>query len=139
LARTLILSSYARIAAGNAREAEADARRAISIVEPVLAKRPADQTARLALADAYVALGDAAKRANASEAARVAWNRAIAVADSASRATGVAELRVLDAMALASAGRVADARPIARTLDAQGYRRPRWVARMRADGVVMQP
>ena len=136
LARTLILSSYANTAAGRAREAEADARRAVSLVEPVLAKRPADQAARLALTDAYVALGDADQRANAPDAARRAWTDAIAVADSASRATGIAELRVLNAIALASAGRVDDAGPIAKTLQTQGYRRPRWVQRMRAQGVL---
>jgi hypothetical protein len=40
-------------------------------------------------------------------------------------------------MALAGEGRVDDARPIAKTLAAQGYRRPRWMARMQADGVLM--
>ena len=137
-ARTLVLSSYALTAAGNGREAEADARRAISIVEPALAKRPGDQTARLALTDAYVALGDAARRADASDAARRAWTSAITVVDSVSRATGVADLRVLNTTALASVGRVDDARPIAKTLEGQGYRRPRWLARMRAAGVLMQ-
>ena len=135
LARTLVLSSYAHAAVGDGRGAEVDARRAISIVEPTLAKRPGDQNARLALTDAYVALGDAAQRANPPEARR-AWSSAIALADSTARATGVAELRVLDAMALASAGRLDDARPIAKTLETQGYRRPRWLAQMRAQGVL---
>jgi hypothetical protein len=61
-----------------------------------------------------------------------------AVVDSTARVTGVAELRVLNAIALASLGRVDDARPIVRTLEAQGYRRPRWRARMRAAGLLAQ-
>ena len=136
LARTLTVSSYALTAAGRARDAQADARRAISILEPALAKRPADQVARLALTDAYLALGDAAQGANATTAARRAW--ALAVVDSVTRATGVAELRVLNAIALANLGRVDEARPIVRTLETQGYRRPRWLARMRAAGLLAQ-
>ena len=135
LARTLSLSSYAHTAEGRAHEAEADARRAISIVEPVVAKRPTDQAGRLALADAYLALGDAAQRAGDGTEARRAWSDALVAVDSVARATGVAELRVLTATALASLGRANDARPIARTLEQQGYRRPRWLARMRAAGV----
>jgi serine/threonine protein kinase len=138
LARTLSLSSYALIAAGRVHDAEADARRAISIVAPVVAKRPSDQAGRLALADAYLALGDAAHRAGDSTAARRAWSGGFAVVDSVTRATGVAELRVLTATALASLGRVEDARPIVRTLEQQGYRRPRWLARMRTAGLLSQ-
>jgi serine/threonine-protein kinase len=138
LARTLSLSSYAQTAAGRTHDAEVDARRAISIVEPVLAKRPSDQAGRLALADAYLALGDAAHRAGDSTAAHRAWSGALAAVDSVTRATGVAELRVLTATALASLGRVEDARPIVRTLEQQGYRRPRWLARMRAAGLLNQ-
>ena len=135
LARTLSLSSYALTAAGRAHDAQADARRAISIVEPVLAKRPTDQSGRLTLADAYLALGDAAHRTGDSTAARRAWSGALAVVDSVTRATGVSEFRVVTATALASLGRVDDARPIVRTLEQQGYRRPRWLARMRAAGL----
>ena len=138
LARTLTLSSNALTAAGQARDGEGAARRAISIVEPVLARRPTDQAARLALTEAYLALGDAARRAGDSVAAVRPWERALALVDSASRATGVAELRVLHASALANLGRVEDARPIVRTLEQQGYRRPRWIARMRADGLSVQ-
>jgi len=138
LARTLIQSSYALTAAGRAHDAEADARRAISIVDSVLAKRRADQTARLTLGYAYLALGDAAQRMGDSAAARRAWTDALGAADSVGRATGVAELRVLNATALASLGRVEDARPIVRKLEQQGYRRPRWIARMRAAGLLTQ-
>ena len=138
LARTLIQSSSALTAAGRARDAEADARRAISIVDSVLAKRRADQTARLTLGYAYLALGDAAQRMGDSAAARRAWTDALGAADSVGRATGVAELRVLNATALASLGRVEDARPIVRKLEQQGYRRPRWIARMRAAGLLTQ-
>ena len=139
LARTLTLSSYALTAAGRAREGEADAQRAISIVEPALAKRPADQTARLALANAYLAAGDAAQRRGDAAASHRAWAGALAVVDSVASATGVAELRALDATALVSLGRVDGARPIARTLEQQGYRRPRWLTRMRAAGLLTQP
>ena len=138
LARTLSLSSYALTAAGRTLDAKADARRAISIVEPVLAKRPADQGGRLALADAYLALGDAAHRTGDTTAARRAWGDALAAVDSVTRATGVDELLVVTATALASLGRVEDARPIVRTLEQQGYRRPRWLARMRAAGLSTQ-
>jgi len=138
LAKTLTLSSYALTAAGRAREAEADARRAISIVEQVLAKQPAGQGARVALTDAYLALGDAAQRRGDTTAARRAWGGALAAADSATRAAGVAELRVLDATALVGLGRVEEARPIVQTLEQQGYRRPNWLAHMRAVGLSMQ-
>ena len=49
--------------------------------------------------------------------AQGAWSGALAAVDSVTRATGVAELRVLTATALASLGRVEDARPIVRTLE----------------------
>ncbi|MFL5617870.1 MAG: protein kinase domain-containing protein [Gemmatimonadaceae bacterium] len=138
LARTLTLSSYALTAAGRARDAEADARRAISIVEPVLAKRPGDQAVRLALGNAYLAAGDAAQRMGDTTAARRAWTGALAVVDSATTAAGVAELRVLRATALVNLGRVNEARPIVRTVEQEGYRRPRWIARMRAAGLLVQ-
>jgi hypothetical protein len=35
-------------------------------------------------------------------------------------------------------GRVDDARPIVEVLGRQGYRRPRWVARMQAAGLLVQ-
>ena len=139
LARTLTLSSNARTAMGHAGEALADARRAIAIVEPVVAKRPADQTAgRLTLAEAYLAAGDAAQHARDTAAAREAWTGALTAVDSTARATGVAELRALIATALVSLGRMEEARPIARRLVQQGYRRPRWLARMRAAGLLTQ-
>jgi serine/threonine-protein kinase len=138
LARTMTLSSYALTAAGRARDADAHARRAISIVELVMAKRPGDQSGRLALTDAHLAAGDAAQRMGDTTAARRAWAGALAVSDSATRATGIAELRVLNATALVSLGRLGDARPIVRTLEQQGYRRPRWLARMRAVGLSTQ-
>ena len=139
LARTLTVSSNARTAMGHAGEALADARRAIAIVEPVVAKRPADQTAgRLTLAEAYLAAGDAAHNARDTAAAREAWAHALTTIDSTARATGVADVRALSAAALVSLGRVEEARPIARRLEQQGYRRPRWLARMRASGLPMQ-
>ncbi|PYP81574.1 MAG: hypothetical protein DMD35_00960 [Gemmatimonadetes bacterium] len=138
LARTLALSSSALTAAGRAHDAEADARRAISLVAPVLAKRPADQTARVALTGAYLAAGDAAQRTGDLTGARRAWAGALAVGDSVARTTGLADLRVLTATALVSLGRVDEARPIVRALEAQGYRRPLWLARMRAAGLLTQ-
>ena len=139
LARTLTLSSYARTAMGNAGEALVDARRAIAIAEPVVGKRPADQTAgRLALTDAYLAAGDAAQRAGDIAAAREAWTRALNAVDSVARTTGVAELRALNATALVNLGRMEEARPIVRMLEQQGYGRPRWLIRMRAAGLLAQ-
>ena len=138
LAKTLTLSSYALTAAGRAHEAEADARRAIAIIEPLLAKRPADQPGRLTLTDAYLALGDAAQRTGDTASALRAWSGGHAVVDSVTRATGVAELRVLNSTALVDMGRLDEARPIVRTLEQQGYRRPRWLARMRTAGLVNQ-
>jgi hypothetical protein len=105
----------------------------------VVAKRPADQTAgRLTLAEAYLAAGDAAHNARDTAAAREAWAHALTTIDSTARATGVAEVRALSAAALVSLGRMEEARPIARRLEQQGYRRPRWLARMRAFGLPMQ-
>jgi serine/threonine protein kinase len=138
LARTLTFSSYALSAAGRPGDAEADARRALSIVEPVVARRPTDQTARLTLTDAYLATGDAAMRRGDTIAARGAWTGALAAVDSVARATGIAELRALNASALVALGRVDDARPIVEELGRQGYRRPRWVAQMRAAGLSVQ-
>jgi tetratricopeptide (TPR) repeat protein len=138
LARTLTLSSYALTAAGRAREAEAEARRAISIVERVLEQRPSGQAGRLLLTDAYLAAGDAALGGGDTTAARRAWARALAAIDSVGRATGGADLRALDAAALVKLGRVDEARPLVRLLEQQGYRRPRWVARMRAAGLLTQ-
>jgi serine/threonine protein kinase len=132
LARTLTLSSSALLAAGRADDGAAAARRAVSIVEPVLARRPADQNARLALAEAHLAEGDAAERMGNDDAARRAWAGALAAVDSASRATGIAELRVLDATALVNLGRVDEARPVLLALEHQGYARPRWIARMQS-------
>jgi serine/threonine protein kinase len=139
LAKTLTLSSYALTAAGRAHDAEAEARRAIAIIEPVLAKRPTDQASRLTLTDAYLALGDAAQRVGDSAEARRAWSGGQTVVDSITRATGVAELRVLHSTALVDLGRIDDARPIVQTLEQEGYRRPRWIARMRSAGLVTQP
>jgi serine/threonine protein kinase len=139
LAKTLTLSSYALTAAGRAREAEPEARRAIAIIEPVMVKRPTDQASRLTLTDAYLALGDAAQRLGDTTGARRAWESGHAVVDSVTRATGVAELRVLNSTALVDLGRNDEARPIVRTLEQEGYRRPRWLARMRSAGLVTQP
>ena len=138
LARTLTLSSYALTAAGRAHDAEGDARRAISIADSVLAKRPGDQAGRLALTDAYLAAGDAAQRTGDTASARRAWAGALTAVDSVSRATGVAELRVLKATALVSLGRMDEARPIVQALEQQGYRRPRWMSRVRAAGTPTQ-
>ena len=136
LARTLTLSSYALTAAARAREAEADARRAIAIVEAELAKRTADRSGRLALADAYLAAGDAVQRMGDTTAARRAWAGALAAVDSAARTTAIVEL---SATALVNLGRLDEARPLVRTLEEQGFRRPRWVVRMRAAGLLTQP
>jgi tetratricopeptide (TPR) repeat protein len=138
LTRTLTLSSYALAAVGRARGADADARRAISIAAPILAARPADQNGRLALTDAYLAAGDAAQNAGDTASAHRAWEGAFATVDSAARATGVAELRALQAASLVRLGRMEDARPVVRALEQQGYRRPRWIARMRAAGLMTQ-
>ena len=138
LARTLTLSSYALIAMGRAAEGEDDARRAISILEPLLVKRPTDQSARLALGEADLALGDAVQRRGDAAEARRAWAGALAAVDSVTRATGVAELRGLKSTALVSLGRVDDARPLVRTLEQQGFRTPSWRARMRAVGLLAQ-
>jgi hypothetical protein len=93
---------------------------------------------RLALTDAYIALGDAVQHAGDTVAARRAWAGALAVSDSITRATGVAELRVLNVAALMSLGRVEEARPIVQILEQQGYRRPRWLTRMRVLGLLSQ-
>jgi eukaryotic-like serine/threonine-protein kinase len=138
LARTLTLSSYALTAAGRPGDAVADARRAVSIVEPLAAKRPSDQVARLALTDAYLAAGDASQRAGDTTAARRAGAGALGAVDSIARATGVAELRVLKSTSLVTLGRVDEARPLVRALEEQGFRRPRWLARMRAAGLIEQ-
>ena len=135
LARTLTLSSYALTAAGRTREAEVDARRAITIAEGELAKRP-DRSARLALADAHLALADAAERVGDSTVARHAWASALAAADSVAPATTVAEL---NSIALVNLDRLEEARPLVRALEQQGFRRPRWLARMRAAGMLTQP
>jgi hypothetical protein len=131
LARTLTLSSYALMGMGRAAEGESDARRAISILEPLLVKRPTDQSARLALGDAVQRRGDEAE-------ARRAWTGALTAVDSVTRATGVAELRGLKSTALVSLGRVDEARPLVRTLEQQGFRTPSWRARMRAAGLLTQ-
>ena len=138
LAKALTLSSYALATAGRARAGETDAHRAVSILEGVLEKRPTDQLARQELADAYLAAGDAAQRAGDVTAARRAWTGALTAVDSVTRATGIAELRVLNTAALVGLGRIDEARPIMQLLERQGYRRPRWVARMRAAGLSMQ-
>jgi hypothetical protein len=86
----------------------------------------------------HAGLGDAAQNARDTAAARGAWTSALTTIDSTARATGVAELRALSAAALVRLGRMEEARPIARRLEQQGYRRPRWLARMRASGLLMQ-
>jgi serine/threonine-protein kinase len=136
LARTLTLSSCALTAVGRARDGEGDARRAISILEPLLAKRPTDQAVRLALTDADLALGDAAQREGDTAAARLAWSVALAAVDSVTRAMGVDELRGLKTSVLVSLGRVEEARLLAHALEQQGFRAPRWRARMRAAGLL---
>jgi len=63
-------------------------------------------------------------RAHDAEAdAQRAWSGALAAVNSVTRATGVAELRVLTATALASLGRVEDARPIRSNSKAGAVRR----------------
>jgi eukaryotic-like serine/threonine-protein kinase len=135
LARTLTLSSYALTAAGRAREAEADARRAIAMVEAELAKRNSDRSGRLSLAEAYLAAGDAAQRMSDTTAAHLAWTAALSAVDPAVRTTAIAELRTT---ALVNLGRLDEARPLVRTLEQQGFSRPRWTARMRAAGLLTQ-
>ena len=135
LARTLTLSSYALTAAGRARDAEVDARRAIAMVEAELAKRNSDRSGRLSLAEAHVAAGDALQRTGDTTAARRAWAAALAAVDSAARTTAIVELSTI---ALVNLGRLDEARPLVRTLEQQGFRRPRWLARMRAAGLLTQ-
>ena len=135
LARTLTLSSQALTAAGRAREAEADARRAVAMVEAELARRNADRSGRLSLAEAYLAAGDAVQRTGDTTAARRAWAGALAAVDSAVRTTAIVELSTT---ALVNLGRLDEARPLVRTLEQQGFRRPRWMARMRAAGLLTQ-
>ena len=136
LVRTLTLSSYALGAAGRAREAGADARRAAAIAKAELAKRPSDRVGRLALAEALLAAGDAAERAGDTTAARHAWTGTLDALSSVALSTSVTEL---SSTALVSLGRLDEARPLVRTLEQQGFRRPRWLARMRAAGLLTQP
>ncbi|HKH90424.1 MAG TPA: protein kinase [Gemmatimonadaceae bacterium] len=135
LARTLSLSSYALTAAGRARDGEADARRAIAIVEAELAKKPSDRAGRLALAEAYLASGEAIQRAGDSTAARRAWTGTLAAVESVAPATTVTEM---SSTALVNLGRLDEARPLVRALEQQGFRRPRWLARMRAADLLTQ-
>ena len=124
---------------GRTSAAETAARAAVATGERALARKPADLEQRRVLGDACLALGDVRAHAGDAAGAREAWAHALAVVDSASRATGYMELRALGATAQFDLGNDDAARPIAAALVAGGYRSPAVVNLWRRHGVAFTP
>ena len=124
---------------GRTPAANASARAAVAGGERALARKPADLEQRRALGDAYLGLGDVLARTGDASGARASWSRALALVDSASRATGHIELRALRATALFDLGADDAARPLATALVQGGYRSPAVVELWQRRGVAITP
>jgi len=135
LARNHTLSAQALTESGRGRQAISEGKDAIAPLELLLANRPSEQIVRFALVEANIALGDAYAQLGDTQASRNSWRIGLALVDSTRGATENSDFRVLRSIILANLGRIDEARPIADSLLTQGYRRPRWMARMRATHV----
>jgi tetratricopeptide (TPR) repeat protein len=113
---------------GDAATAE---RRALSIIEPALQKKPTDLNLRVAQTETYLALGEALARDGHTADANTAWTHAYVTIDSLARARKLTDHLALQASALMHLDRVDEARPIVTELLRRGYRRPSWMAVVR--------
>jgi tetratricopeptide (TPR) repeat protein len=111
-----------RLAQGAVTTALAEARAARTTFEALVIQRPDDPSADRDLAGALVLVGQVLDRAGQSREAIQAWERAAAIGAKHADSTGY---WLLDpwAASLIYLGRLEDAVPILRRLDAMGYRR----------------
>jgi tetratricopeptide (TPR) repeat protein len=131
LARWLTYLGATDLALHRQGEAEASERRALSIIEPALEKKPTDLNLRVAQTEAYLTLGKALARDGRAADANAAWTRAYATIDSLARARKLTDHLALQASALMHLDRLDAARPIVAELLRRGYRRPSWMAVVR--------
>ena len=119
---------------GHAAEAERSADAAIAAGERAVASRPADLELRRVLADAHLARGEILERPGHAGNATTAWARALVLVDSLARTSGETEYLALQASAMLQLRAGADAAPIVAELRRRGYRRPSYMALVRAKG-----
>jgi len=131
LARWLTYGGLTDLAVNRRAEAEASERRALSIIEPALQKKPSDLNLRAAQGDAQLALGDILARDGRTVEARAAWTQALVSIDSVARARKLTDHLALQSAALLRLDRLDDARPLVAELLRRGYRKPSWMTVVR--------
>jgi eukaryotic-like serine/threonine-protein kinase len=112
-------------------DAATSERRALSIIEPALQKKPTDLNFRVAQTEAYLTLGEALARDGRGADANAAWMLAYTTIDSLARARQLTDHLALQASALMHLDRLEEVRPIVAELLRRGYRRPSWMAVVR--------
>ena len=120
---------------GRAAEARTSIEPAIALGEATLAKRPRDLGYRKALAEGYLAYGEVLSRPAQTGGATTRWARALVLVDSLARASKETDVLALQASAMLQLGGRDDARPAVGELAKRGYRRPSYVALVRANGL----
>jgi serine/threonine-protein kinase len=136
LARWLTYLGSTEIELNRPADAEGNERRALSIIEPALQKKPTDLNLRVASTEAYLTLGEALSRSGRATDARSAWTQAYVTIDSLARARQFTDHLALRAWALMRLDRLDEARPIVTELLRRGYRRPHWMAVVKEKRVV---
>jgi tetratricopeptide (TPR) repeat protein len=139
LATAEIENSRRLVALNQAAAGSAAARSAVDIASKVFAENKDSRDARLALAKAELAYGDAAAAIQDEKAARSAWSAAYALVES--DALSSADPAVLDARIQLELrlGNDKDTAAQAQALIASGYREPEFIAALRAHGIELPP
>jgi hypothetical protein len=86
------------------------------------------------LGDTRLALGEILSRTGDAAGAKREWEKGLQDVDSLARATGQTDILALQATALLDLGRVDDARPVVAELLRRDYRKPSFIALVRAGG-----
>ena len=120
---------------GRGGEALTALEQAASASEAALAKQPSDLERRKLAADAFIARGDALDHPGAASGSTTSWARALVLVDSVARSTKETEFLVLQASAMLRLHSRAEAKPVIAELLSRGYRRPSWMALLRATQV----
>jgi serine/threonine protein kinase len=116
-------------------EALGPARDAAASSDSAAAAKPSDIERRRQASDSYLALGDALDGSRDAAGALAARGRALSLVDAPARRGRQTDLLVLQASSLLALGRADDARPVAAELLRRGYRRPAFIALLRANGL----
>ena len=139
IVREFVATSTARgralLQQGRGSEALVALEQAVTAGEAALANKPMDLERRRLAADALLARGDASNHPGAASGSTTSWARALVLVDSVARATKETDFLALQAGAMLRLHSGAEARPAVAELLSRGYRRPSFVALLRANGM----